>query len=462
MSYLYKTCLLFCLLMSLASCTKEEDYSAYFGGEVINPRAPYVLFSRGNKVIDTIPLDKNNHFFVKFDSLTPGMYSFKHAPDYQYVYFEKNDSINLTVDTDDFDRSIVFSGRGERKNNFMMEQYMLNESDRHNSYEIYNFDFKTFTKKIDSVYASRKAFYQKNKAAVKWSAGFDFYAKSRMDFSYLARKEYYPYIHARRTGEDISPLLPKDYYNFRKTINFNDQKLSSFTPFMRYLSGMLNNMAITRNFKKEGGLQENSLRDNISKLDIADSIFTDQEVKNEILNNIAFNYLLEDQNILNNQKFLDRYMQLSTDDSDNNEIRKIGKAIKELKPGSKLPDVGLVDANNKPYNLTQSINKETVIFFWTSCAKAHLENVYKRVEKLKQEHPNVDFIAINVDKPAEWKRVMAEMPFISGQQIRALSQQEIKNKWVFTKINRTIILNPDGTIKNAFTDLLDLKFSQNL
>jgi peroxiredoxin len=460
MSYLYRTCLLFCVLL-LASCQKDEDFTAYFGGQVMNPRTPYILFARGNDVIDTIPLDKDNRFFVKFDSLTPGMYSFKHDPDYQYIYFDKNDSITVTLNTEDFDRSIIFSGRGERKNNFMMEQYMLNDNDRHNSYDVFNLDFKQFTKSTDSIYALRKSFYEKNKKDIKWSEGFDFYAKSRLEFSYLTRKEYYPYIHTRRTGQDTSDSLPKNYYSFRKSVNLTDARLTGFSPYMRYITAMLNNMAITRNLKN-GDLQENSLRDNITKLTIADSIFKSKKVKNEILNNIAFNYLLEDQNILNNRKFLERYMQLSTDNTPNNEIRKIGDAIKQLKPGSKLPAVSLLDVNNKAYNLHEETGKETVIFFWTSCARAHLETVYNKVESLKKDHPNVNFIAVNVDKDAQWKRVMAERPFLSGQHLRAADQHEIKDKWVFTKINRTIILNQDGTIKNAFTDLLDAKFAENL
>ena len=41
-----------------------EDYTAYFGGEVINPQSNYVLFLKDNKVIDTIFLDKNNRFLA--------------------------------------------------------------------------------------------------------------------------------------------------------------------------------------------------------------------------------------------------------------------------------------------------------------------------------------------------------------------------------------------------------------
>ncbi|KOS05504.1 hypothetical protein AM493_05255 [Flavobacterium akiainvivens] len=461
MLHLHRTGILLLLLSLFASCGKDDGYTAYFSGQVTNPKVPYVLFSRGNKVLDTIPLDKQNRFSIKFDSLTPGMYSFRHEPDYQYIYFDKNDSLTVTFNSDDFDRSVVFSGRGERKNNFMMELYTMNDADRHNAYDLYDLGYKEFMKAIDSVYSKKKAFYEKSKKDIQWSADFDFYAKSRTDFSYYSRKEYYPYIHVRRTGNNIKDSLPTDYYNYRKTINFNDKRLTTFSPFLRYLNSMLSNMAITRNFKN-GNLKEDALVNNIEKLNIADSIFKEPSVKNQILNSIAFNYLLEDQNILNNQKFLERYMQLSTDRSKDNEIRKMSIATKKLKEGPRLPAVGLVDVNNKPVDLSKDIDKQTVIFFWTSCARAHLQNVHNHVALLKEKHPDVKFIAINVDKDAEWKRVMASEPFVSDIQLRAVDYRELKDKWVFNKINRTIILNADGTIKNAFTDILDPKFGDEL
>ena len=259
----------------------------------------------------------------------------------------------------------------------------------------------------------------------------------------------------------VTEELPKDFYRFRKTINFNDGRLADFSPFLRYLTAMLNNMAITRNFKN-GTVEEDPLRDNIAKLNIADSMITNNSVKNEILNTVAFNYLLEDQNIINNQKFLERYLKVSTDRSKDNEIKKIGEAIKQLHAGSRLPSIALVDAKNKAFNIDNDIEKETVIFFWTSCARAHIEKVYEKVNALKQQHPNVNFIAVNVDNDLEWKKNMGTYKFNDAQQLRAIDFHALKDKWVFTKINRTIILNADGTIKNAFTNLLDAKFADSL
>ena len=90
----------FIILSTLTSCKKvfsEDNYVAYFGGEILNPQEKFVLFLKDDEIIDTIYLDKNNRFMHKFDSLAPGLYTFKHNPEYQYVYFDKNDILMVKV-----------------------------------------------------------------------------------------------------------------------------------------------------------------------------------------------------------------------------------------------------------------------------------------------------------------------------------------------------------------------------
>ena len=100
------------LLFTVTGCQKEFDkdnYTAYFGGEVINPKNNFVLFLKNDEVVDTLFLDKNNRFIKKFDSLAPGLYTFKHEPEYQYVYFDKNDSIMVRLNSNNFDEYYVKS-----------------------------------------------------------------------------------------------------------------------------------------------------------------------------------------------------------------------------------------------------------------------------------------------------------------------------------------------------------------
>lgn len=441
---------------------KGDNYTAYFGGEVTNPTSPYVLFCRNSEVIDSVKLDKDNRFFIKFDSLTPGMYSFKNEPEYQYVYFDKNDSIMVHINARDFDNSIVFCGRGDQKNNFLMELYLKNEDDRSKIFDVFDYDVEQFLTNIDSSFQSREKFYTAKKDEIKWSEDFDAYAKSALDFHHFSKKEIYPQIHKMRTGEDVVEKLPKDYYDFRKDIDFNNAKLSNFTPLVSYLTHMLNNMAAI-NYHNHFTEVDLALKTNVNKLNIADTLIKNEKVKNIILNNIAFTYLLEDQNMVNNQKFLETYHKFSTDKSKKNEILKIGNAIQQLTAGDPLPEVMLVDAKGETVSSAALANKKTVFFFWTENLVSHLQAAHKKVHDFKSKHADYQFVAVCLDNNQhKWTELLDKYKTEGIIELRCKDFEDLKAKWAITKVHRTIILGADGKIKNAFTNIFDVDFEDHL
>lgn len=451
--------------MLLTSCNSvfiEDSYAASFGGEVINPTSPYILFYKGTEVIDTIPLKEDNTFFKKFDSLAPGLYSFKHEPEYQYVFFDKNDSLMVRINSKDFDESIVFCGKGDEKNNFLMELYLKNESDKEKMFDVFDYGVSKFNAHIDSAYKSNQKFYNSKKEELKWSDEFDVYAKTALDFHYFSKKELYPIFHQLRTGEDIRAKLPKDFYAFRKKINFNNVALSGYSPFVMYLSHMLNNVG-SINYHNHYSEVDLSLKTNINKLNITDTLIKNEKVKNTILNNIAFTYLLEDQNMVNNKKFLDTYHKYSTDKSKKNEILKIGNAIQLLKAGNTLPNVNLIDTNGKIVQSNSLIKNKTVLFFWTENASSHLVAAHKKVMAFKLKYPEYQFIAINLDEnQSKWTNLLSKYNFDGIDEFRCENFQDLRNKWAITKVHRTIVLNNDATIKNAFVNLFEVTFEDNL
>ena len=451
------------LFSTLTSCKrvfKEDNYVAYFGGEVLNPQEKYVLFLKDDEVIDTIYLDKNNRFMHKFDSLAPGLYTFKHNPEYQYVYFDKNDSLMVRVNTFDFDNSVVFCGRGDEKNNFLMELFLKNEADRSIMYDNFDKDVKSFIKNIDSSYAIRKSFYLKRKAEIGWDENFDAIAKASLEFHHITKKEIYPYAHQFRTGENIRTKLPSNYYEHRKDVDFENALLINYSPFIKYVSVMLNNVALQ---KDELDLNENSLENNIEKLNITDTLIKNQKVKNVVLNNVAMMYLLEDQNMYNNQKFIDRYLKLTTDEKNKKEISEIYSSVQNLKVGNRLPKINLINVSGQTTDINSLIKKPTVLFFWTSGAESHFVAAHRKINELQAKYPDYNFIAINVnDIKSKWENTLKKYNFDGITELRCENFETIRKQWVITKIHRIIVLNADGTIKNGFANLFDVNFEQNL
>jgi hypothetical protein len=265
-----------------------------------------------------------------------------------------------------------------------------------------------------------------------------------------------------RTGKDVTDKLPKEYYDFRKDIDYNNEALTEFSPFVMYLEHMLNNVGAI-NYHNHFSDVDLALKTNINKLNIADTLIKNEKVKNIVLNNIALKYLLEDQNMINNQEFLKTYHKYSTDNSKKNEILKIGNAIQLLTEGKKLPEVQLIDTNGNTISSNDVIKQNTVLFFWSEKLNSHLLAAHKKVKKLQQEYPNYTFIAINLDESQDkWKNVLTTYNFGTVTELKCANFEDIKAKWAITKVHRVLIINADKTIKNGFTNMFDIHFEEDL
>ena len=446
-----------------SSCDKKhsvEDYTAYFGGEVLNPHVNYVLFMKDNNVIDTLFLDAKNRFLHKFDSLTPGLYSFVHYPEYQNVFFDKNDSLMVIINSKDFDNSIVFCGRGDEKNNFLMEMYLANEKDRSSMYDVFFRDSKEFIKNVDSSFVIRKKLYEKNKEKIQWNPSFDSLALVALNLPHFNKKEMYPYAHKFITGHNIINELPKNYYEHRTKVDLNNAAFANYNPFVKYVTSLLNNQTFTDN---KGDIDEFGLENSIKKLNIADNLIKNSKIKNIVLNRMAFRYLMEEQNINNNKEYIDRYLKLSTDKKMQSEIKGISNNIKKLTAGNKLSNESFVNEKGESVDLSKIIKNQTVIFFYSTKAQSHLIGVHKKVMAYKQKHPNIDFIGINIDDSKDdWLKKLTEFNHKNILEIHAVDFEKLKENWVIYNNHRTILLNADGTIKNAFVHLFDVNFEDCL
>ncbi|GGD28969.1 hypothetical protein GCM10011343_18920 [Flavobacterium orientale] len=451
-------------LCLLFSCNKEfssDNYIAYFGGEVVNPKSNYVLFLKNDEIIDTLFLNEKNQFFKQFDSLAPGMYTFKHDPEYQYVYFDKNDSLMVRINPVEFDESIVFCGRGDEKNNFLMELYLKNQEDRSTMFDIFDYDTKKFQATIDASFKKNQNFYSKKKENIKWNDDFDIYANATLQFHHNSKKEIYPIAHKLRTGKIINDSLPKNYYDHRKNIDYNNVNLTNYSPFVRYLTYMMSNVSYS-NVNSTNTTTE-ALEIHLHKLNIADTLFKSAKVKNKILNSVAFSYLLEDQNSENNAQFIKRFNDLSTDKESLEEINKLANSIKLLKVGAELPEVSLLDLNGTKISSKSILKRKSVIFFWTSNASSHITACHKKAIDFQKAYPDYQFIAINIDdNHEEWIQLLKQYKFGVVNEFRAADFDDLKSKWAINKLQRTIIIDQNGTIKNGFVNLFEVNFTNYL
>ena len=444
------------LLTYSCSDPKDKDFSAYFGGEIVNPKDKWVLFYKGETLIDSIPLDQNNRFFVKFDSLTPGLYTFSHEPEYQYVYFDKNDSLMLRVNTHNFDESIVFCGKGEEKNNFLVDMYLKSQDDRNLTFSDFDLDEKEFSRKADSFHKELKKIYDERKEFIAWNEDFDLFARASIDFPYYTKKEFYPVAYKRRSALDKYPELPKNYYNYRNNIDFNNKELLNYSQYLRYINTLVENLSKNEPFE----------RIDLKKLEILDSLTTNQELKNKISSTIALVYIIDKEDNAKDKVFMNKFMKISTDNAKKEEIKSLVNSISTISEKGYLPEITLRDFHGNEVSSTTIFQQKTIVYFWSKKNAGHFMAVHKKLDNLLEKYPNIDAVGICLDDNSEdWRYFWNKNKNVPNSKIRQYRMKDLtslKKNWVITRVTRASVVDKDGKIVKGFVNIFDPHFEKEL
>ena len=233
--YLLQICLLTWAVF-LSSCNKEEDRNRiFFGGQIVNPSSTYVTLYKDNKTIDSLPLNLNYRFFKYYDSLETGIYKIEHIPEYKSVFLEKGDSIWARINASSFDESIVYSGRGAAKNNFMMDLLLSFEKENSFLSSKYSSNSETFSKLIDSLLIEKKNKWILMDSINQLSPIAQKITQAAYIYPYATRKERYALLRGTFWDEKQDSV----YFDFRKYLSLAETDLAFFDPYINYLLNYL-------------------------------------------------------------------------------------------------------------------------------------------------------------------------------------------------------------------------------
>ena len=287
-----KYILSFIILALTFSCnsTKNSNSTIYFGGEVVNPKSNYVLLLKDDIVIDSLKLDKENRFIHKYNSLEEGLYTFKHGIEFQYIYLEPKDSILVRLNTWDFDESLVFSGNGSRKNEFLINLFLQNEKEEKAMYRYFNLNEQKFEQKLDSLTNERISIFNnfaKNQPN-NLSKGFKKLTNSAIHFPIYRLKEVYPYYNKKANNLDKFPNVSSNFYKFRKKVDLDESDLITFYPYQNYV---ISYMYYLSHQEKEIDSSKNNITKNLLNA-IIDNVKL-ENFKNTLLKRVVVNDFLK-------------------------------------------------------------------------------------------------------------------------------------------------------------------------
>lgn len=464
-------CVVMLCVLSLVSCEKDPKQdkgdTAYIGGEVINPSNNYVVLLKANSVIDTMTLDANNRFLYKLETLSSGLYTFSHGGEIQMVLLEPNDSIMFRLNTKDFDESLVFTGKGAKKNNYLVNLFLNGEAEDKIILSFSQLPVEEFENKLDSLREIKLNDLREFITKQSTSELFNHLAESNINYDYYLSKEVYPFVNYANSERKNFESLSDNFYDYRNHINYNDSVLVGYFPYASFLKHHFENLALTEHFKhsNDSVFSKQSLDYNLIRLDLIDSLMTNDNVKNSLLISAAIEFVSNNKDVDNYDAILNSFLAKSTNTRHKDYVSKIVSSLKDLKPGNPLPDVKVFDIFNNELNLRFVLgNKPCVIFFWSQTNMMHAQECHKKVNELKLKYPEITFIGINAnnDNKDVWIKTLKKYNFETPKEYLFKNPSEAKQALAIYPINKVIIVGKKGLIENAHANMFSINFEEEL
>ncbi len=464
--YFIQVSFLSCFVCSCGPSNKDNKEYTYFGGEIVNPNTNYVVLSKGYDYRDTIQLDKNNRFLHKIENLEDGLYSFKHNPEYQVVLLEKGDSVLIRLNTLEFDESLVFTGKGSGKNNFLIDLFLQNEIEReHLKRTGFMQSASYFKKNQDSLLNIKSAAFEKLINKNELSNLAKKLTQASFIFDYYMRHEYYFTSRYKMRGPDATKELSASFFNYRNQIDFNDDELKRLYSYNRFLNYYFVN-ASRINYVNQLSQYNNRVGSTIYQLDLIDSIVTHPYIKNSLLRRCTIHFLLEEsKNNQESDEVLNHYLSVSTSNRSQKELKKLARHISKLRPNKIIPDQDLITSKGETVKLSSLFSKPiTALYFWSIESKDHYVKAHEKATYLSSLYPDIEFIAVNIDpdQTKNWLKTIKRHGYNLDNEYEFKYPKCSSEELVIHYRNKVILVDQDGKIINPSTDLFASVFEKQL
>ena len=444
-------------LATVSSCKKEVEVDRiFFGGQIVNPSSTYVTLYKDNKTIDSLPLNLNYRFFKYYDSLDSGIYKIEHIPEYKSVFLEKGDSIWARINASSFNESIVYSGRGSAKNNFMMDLLLSFEKENSFLSSKYSSDSKTFTKLIDSLLIEKKNKWILMDSINQLSPIAQKITQAAYIYPYATRKVRYALLRGTFWNKKQDSI----YFDFRKYLSLAETDLAFFDPYINYLLNYLSKKALdsTENYF----INRQKTNFNIKRLQLIRPHIKGNVLINNLSRALAFEELMKTENHDHHEKFLQNFLSVNTSKSYVKEVLDLHNDIEKMSTGNKLPKLKLQNHQLDIIDSDDLIEKPTVFYFWSQTQMSHYRNTVIKAKALEELFPKYEFKGVCIQPFNEIVFQVHRMMGIDPKtQFAFTNFDKDSKKWVLSLLNGAIVVNTDGKIKEGFgnfsaTDFADL------
>ncbi len=425
--------------------TKEVSVT----GTIENPKGDIATISNGDHKFEASL--ENGKFALHFEIEKPGYFRFNHGGEYATIFLKPGDKMSLSLNTDQFDETLKFEGKGSAENNYLMSKYLLDEQLMKDFVAIFKLNEPAFTAKLDDIKlqmtANLKDFEAKhpgvNPGFLKWERASLLYRTYNHKLKYPEYHKYY--------SNDQNFAVSHDYYNFLNGASLDDGSLMMVSDFKNFVTDYFS-------FKAEERYNSDAtLKDDQNGLVKAHLQAIADASKNAKIKNYGYFLLLKDQLYSKGadipQEVMATFNENCTNDKFKTEIGEQYEKWQSLAKGEIAPGFSYPNIDGDEVSLRDFKGKYVYIDVWATWCGPCLRQL-PHLEKLEDKYMDnysIVFASISIDKNKKaWEKMVTEKK-MKGVQLLADDAWDsgICKDYLIEGIPRFILVDPEGKIMNA-------------
>lgn len=422
-------------VLILSGCSSETtpDY-VLFSGVIQNPRGEKA-FVLGNEFSHELQVKEDGTFSDTL-RVTQGYYSFSHA-EMTTIFLTPGDSLHLSMDTAQYDESLVYTGTGAVANNYLAKKYLAKEQLTGDYKSLYLLDEKAYVLKNQDIKAACTVLLESLKDT---DPEFVEIETKNLNYEYLGMLKYYQSSHAYYAEDPdfkaqdfvTAPLKEVDFDNEADYMTFSSYKSLVASEMMDYNTLMKHPETLTAVIARIKGLKSQNIRNGLAKA-LGGYLSPSYQGVQEIYSGV---------------------MEISTNEEDKAELTEKYNRISKLFKGQPAPKFDYVNYAGGKTSMDDLGGKYVYFDIWaTWCGPCIREIPYLKEVEEKYHDANVQFVSVSIDRQDDfekWKTFIKEKD-LGGIQLYADGdwKSSIITDYAIDGIPRFILVDPNGKIVSA-------------
>lgn len=425
----------------IVSCATENKQHSIVSGTLTNNSKDIVAVNGHGEAYE-LKVDKEGNFKDTLNISANGYYYFFAGRERTTIYLEKGKTLNVTVNTDEFDETINYSGDLANENNYLAAKYLYNEANR-DMQSLYAKEEAQFKNALSSSSKSYDSILSANNVT---NTAFLELEKDDIRYAEASNILNYETYHKYATKND-SFKVSEGFYSSVKDLNYKDTLAYKNSEVYRGLVATHLNTIISK--KQE---EDSTANYSVTFVETVNDEYANGTIKDNVLTNYLSGYGLRPDEHL--EKIYSTYISTNPTKENLEKVNKRYNVLKDITPGKISPEFSFENIDGSTTSLKDLSGNYVYIDVWATWCGPCIAEIpsLKQVEKDYYGQP-VKFVSISIDNEKDkqkWKAMIEEKD-LQGIQLFADNNWESKfvQDYGIQGIPRFILIDKKGHIVSA-------------